>query len=385
MPNEIQHRVSAALAALAQPDRIHDLAVDAAGQVSFTFHLKREDPATLVRDARRAVTGPALEGERRREREGEEVGGVEAGEAGGPEGAPRVARHGRGVGAREHEPGEDVEEPDPDVPADADPLHERRRARDERVAEVEEQDPERGREAETGQGWEPVGPGRVHPENDALRRWRRPRPAPGNTPGEPAVRPCAAELRAAPDGAFPLSAAPAAERGEGPRLQRGGGARGGRRDGADGRALLGGAHLRLALEHDALVDRERRALHVAAELRRMVQLDGGLRLDVPVHLAVHDDRSAGDVRVDPRVLADDEDVVREDRALELRVDPDGSGEGQLALVALLVERAGVRDVGEGRGASLLEVAPAEGTEEPQAVAEDASAERRFIGPRGWER
>ncbi|HEY6107876.1 MAG TPA: P-loop NTPase, partial [Gemmatimonadales bacterium] len=54
MSNEIQQRVSAALAAL-QPDRIHDLAVDDAGQVSFTFHLKREDPATLVRDARRTV------------------------------------------------------------------------------------------------------------------------------------------------------------------------------------------------------------------------------------------------------------------------------------------------------------------------------------------
>lgn len=62
MPNEIQQRASAALAALAQPDRIHDLAVDDAGQVSFTFHLKREDPATLVRDARRAVQ--ALEGVR---------------------------------------------------------------------------------------------------------------------------------------------------------------------------------------------------------------------------------------------------------------------------------------------------------------------------------
>lgn len=59
MSNEIQQRVSAALAAL-QPDRIHDLVVDAAGQVSFAFHLKREDPATLVRDARRAVQ--ALEG-----------------------------------------------------------------------------------------------------------------------------------------------------------------------------------------------------------------------------------------------------------------------------------------------------------------------------------
>lgn len=55
MSNDIESRVSAALAALAQPDRIHALAVDDAGRVSFTFHLKREDPATLVRDARRAV------------------------------------------------------------------------------------------------------------------------------------------------------------------------------------------------------------------------------------------------------------------------------------------------------------------------------------------
>ncbi len=55
MPNAIQDRVAAALAALAQPDKVHDLAVDDAGHVSFTFHLTREDPATLVRDARKAV------------------------------------------------------------------------------------------------------------------------------------------------------------------------------------------------------------------------------------------------------------------------------------------------------------------------------------------
>jgi ATP-binding protein involved in chromosome partitioning len=52
---EIQSRVAAALATLAKPDRIQDLAVDDAGHVSFTFHLTRDDPATLVRDARKAV------------------------------------------------------------------------------------------------------------------------------------------------------------------------------------------------------------------------------------------------------------------------------------------------------------------------------------------
>jgi ATP-binding protein involved in chromosome partitioning len=55
VPNAIQDQVAAALAALAQPDKVHDLAVDDAGHVSFTFHLTREDPATLVRDARKAV------------------------------------------------------------------------------------------------------------------------------------------------------------------------------------------------------------------------------------------------------------------------------------------------------------------------------------------
>jgi ATP-binding protein involved in chromosome partitioning len=55
VPKEIQNRVAAALAALAQPDKIHDLAVDDAGRVSFTFHLTRDDPATLVRDARKSL------------------------------------------------------------------------------------------------------------------------------------------------------------------------------------------------------------------------------------------------------------------------------------------------------------------------------------------
>ncbi len=59
MLNAIQDRVAAALAALAQPDKVHDLAVNDAGHVSFTFHLTREDPATLVRDARKAVQAVA--------------------------------------------------------------------------------------------------------------------------------------------------------------------------------------------------------------------------------------------------------------------------------------------------------------------------------------
>ena len=53
--NDIHTRIAAALAALASPDKVHDLVVDDAGKVSFTFHLTREDPATLVRDARKAV------------------------------------------------------------------------------------------------------------------------------------------------------------------------------------------------------------------------------------------------------------------------------------------------------------------------------------------
>jgi ATP-binding protein involved in chromosome partitioning len=55
VPNEIQRRVAAALAALTKPDKVHDLVVDDAGHVSFTFQLTREDPATLVRDARKSL------------------------------------------------------------------------------------------------------------------------------------------------------------------------------------------------------------------------------------------------------------------------------------------------------------------------------------------
>jgi ATP-binding protein involved in chromosome partitioning len=57
--------VAAALATITSPrlgkpvtdGLVHDLVVDDRGVVSFTFHLTREDPATLVRDARRAVRG----------------------------------------------------------------------------------------------------------------------------------------------------------------------------------------------------------------------------------------------------------------------------------------------------------------------------------------
>ncbi len=59
MPSDIHARIATALAALAKPDKVHDLVVDDDGKVSFTFHLTREDPATLVRDARKAVQAVA--------------------------------------------------------------------------------------------------------------------------------------------------------------------------------------------------------------------------------------------------------------------------------------------------------------------------------------
>jgi ATP-binding protein involved in chromosome partitioning len=62
VPNDIHARIAAALAALTRPDKVHDLIVDEDGKVTFTFHLTRDDPATLVRDARKAVQ--AVEGVR---------------------------------------------------------------------------------------------------------------------------------------------------------------------------------------------------------------------------------------------------------------------------------------------------------------------------------
>ena len=62
MTSDIHARIASALAALTRPDKVHDLVVDEDGKVTFTFHLTRDDPATLVRDARRAVQ--AVEGVR---------------------------------------------------------------------------------------------------------------------------------------------------------------------------------------------------------------------------------------------------------------------------------------------------------------------------------
>jgi ATP-binding protein involved in chromosome partitioning len=69
MSNDLSARVAAALARIHNPrlendlfsaGMIRDLAVTADGKVSFTFLLSREDPATLVREARAAVR--AIEG-----------------------------------------------------------------------------------------------------------------------------------------------------------------------------------------------------------------------------------------------------------------------------------------------------------------------------------
>ena len=66
--DSLQDRVHAALAALQNPrtgqdvvaaGMVRDLAVDETGAVSFTFALTRDDPATLARDARRAVQAVA--------------------------------------------------------------------------------------------------------------------------------------------------------------------------------------------------------------------------------------------------------------------------------------------------------------------------------------
>lgn len=61
--DSLRLRVQAALATIPHPRLagslaatvVHELIADEDGRVSFTFHLTREDPATLVRDARKAV------------------------------------------------------------------------------------------------------------------------------------------------------------------------------------------------------------------------------------------------------------------------------------------------------------------------------------------
>jgi ATP-binding protein involved in chromosome partitioning len=63
IPDSLRLRVQTALSAISHPRLggslaatvVHELEADEDGRVSFTFHLTREDPATLVRDARKAV------------------------------------------------------------------------------------------------------------------------------------------------------------------------------------------------------------------------------------------------------------------------------------------------------------------------------------------
>ncbi|HTK42137.1 MAG TPA: iron-sulfur cluster assembly protein, partial [Gemmatimonadales bacterium] len=72
MTDSLEARVTSALARIRNPrletdllsaGMIRDLAVTEDGKVSFTFLLAREDPATLVREARSALA--ALDGVRR--------------------------------------------------------------------------------------------------------------------------------------------------------------------------------------------------------------------------------------------------------------------------------------------------------------------------------
>jgi ATP-binding protein involved in chromosome partitioning len=55
----LRARVEAALAPIASPRMVHDLTVDDAGAVSFTFVLTRDDPAGLARQARKVVEAVA--------------------------------------------------------------------------------------------------------------------------------------------------------------------------------------------------------------------------------------------------------------------------------------------------------------------------------------
>src|SRR6266545_1761867 len=102
----------------------------------------------------------------------------------------------------------------------------------------------------------------------------------------------------------------------------GGGLAGARRRGAAGTA-------RRALEHGAPLDRERGGLHLATEDGGLLELDRLLRLDVPVHLALDDERAGGDLGVHLRALAHHENPVGHDRALEDGLDPHRPGEREL--------------------------------------------------------
>jgi ATP-binding protein involved in chromosome partitioning len=53
--SDLQSLVEQALGGITQPRHVRDLVVDASGVVSFTFVLTREDPASLARQARKAI------------------------------------------------------------------------------------------------------------------------------------------------------------------------------------------------------------------------------------------------------------------------------------------------------------------------------------------
>ena len=55
IPPDLKTRVLEALAPIAAADKVKDLKVDDAGAVTFSFLLRREDPSTLVRNARKAA------------------------------------------------------------------------------------------------------------------------------------------------------------------------------------------------------------------------------------------------------------------------------------------------------------------------------------------
>src|SRR5436305_15252284 len=88
-------------------------------------------------------------------------------------------------------------------------------------------------------------------------------------------------------------------------------------------------HLAAAFEDDAFVDAQARRLDVAAEDRRMMDLDAVLRLDDPVHFAADDDGAGLDLAVDARAVGDDEGVRREDFPAERAADPDRALEAEL--------------------------------------------------------
>ena len=96
--DSLRLRVQTALSAVPHPRLggslaatvVHDLEADDDGRVSFTFHLTREDPATLVRDARKAVQ--AVDGVRDVKISVVDpgAGGTAAAAAAAPRGAPGV-------------------------------------------------------------------------------------------------------------------------------------------------------------------------------------------------------------------------------------------------------------------------------------------------------